>query len=199
MLHMLILSNVAVGAQTMASESKSGGTVIIKKYANRRLYNTSTSSYITLDHLAQMVKDNVDFQVIDAKTGADLTHAILTQIIMEEESAGEQMLPTNFLRQLISMYGNSMQAFLPGYLEASMEHFRENQAKMRKAIEESIGANPLAQIAQRNMEMFKAAAAAFVPGAATKDESAPVAEGDDLDVLRKQMADMQKKLDELSK
>lgn len=199
MLHMLILSDVAVGAQTMASESKSSGTVIIKKYANRRLYNTSTSSYITLDHLAQMVKDNVDFQVIDAKTGADLTHAILTQIIMEEESAGEQMLPTNFLRQLISMYGNSMQAFLPGYLEASMEHFRENQAKMRKAIEESIGANPLAQIAQRNMEMFKAAAAAFVPGSAAKDETAPVAEGDDLDVLRKQMADMQKKLDELSK
>lgn len=183
----------------MANDSKNGGTVIIKKYANRRLYNTSTSSYITLDHLAQMVKDNVDFQVIDAKTGADLTHAILTQIIMEEESTGEQMLPTNFLRQLISMYGNSMQAFLPGYLEASMEHFRENQAKMRKAIEDSIGSNPLAQLAQRNMEMFKAAAAAFVPGAVAKEEQAPAAEGDDLDSLRKQMADMQKKLDQLAR
>ena len=97
------------------------------------------------------------------------------------------------------MYGNSMQAFLPGYLEASMEHFRENQAKMRKAIEESIGANPLAQIAQRNMEMFKAAAAAFVPGAVAKDEAASAAETDDLDGLRKQMAEMQKKLDQLSK
>ncbi|ABD26391.1 Polyhydroxyalkanoate synthesis repressor PhaR [Novosphingobium aromaticivorans DSM 12444] len=189
-----------MGAHVMANEGKSGGTVIIKKYANRRLYNTSTSSYITLDHLAQMVKDNVDFQVIDAKTGADLTHAILTQIIMEEEAAGEQMLPTNFLRQLISMYGNSMQALLPGYLEASMDHFRENQVKLRKAIEDSIGANPLAQLAQRNMEMFKAAAAAFVPGAVQRDDAKPEpAEADDLDVLRKQMAEMQKKLDQLSK
>ncbi|MCX7282636.1 MAG: polyhydroxyalkanoate synthesis repressor PhaR [Novosphingobium sp.] len=183
----------------MASESKNGGTVIIKKYANRRLYNTSTSSYITLDHLAQMVKENVDFKVMDAKTGADLTHAILTQIIMDEEAAGEQMLPTNFLRQLISMYGNSMQAFLPSYLEASMDHFRENQVKMRKAIEESLGANPLAQIAQRNMEMFKAAAAAFVPATqGTVEPETPAADVDDLDALRKQMAEMQKKLDQLS-
>ena len=184
----------------MAQQAKDGEAVIIKKYANRRLYNTSTSSYITLDHLAQMVKDNVDFQVIDAKTGADLTHTILTQIIMEEESAGEQMLPTNFLRQLISMYGNSMQSLLPGYLEASMEHFRENQLKLRKAIEDSIGSNPLAQIAQRNMEMFKAAAAAFAPtGSAARDEAKPADEADELDALRKQMADMQKKLDQLVK
>ncbi len=185
----------------MANQFKDGDTVIIKKYANRRLYNTRTSSYITLDHLAQMVKENVEFQVIDAKTGADLTHTILTQIIMEEESTGEQMLPTNFLRQLISMYGNSMQSLLPGYLEASMEHFRENQNKLRKAIEESIGANPLAQIAQRNMEMFKAAAAAFVPGAAGATDEKPVAavaDGDELAVLRNQMAEMQKKLDQLS-
>lgn len=183
----------------MASEKETDGVVIIKKYANRRLYNTRNSSYITLDHLAQMVKDNVDFQVIDAKTGNDLTHSILAQIIMEEESAGEQMLPTNFLRQLISMYGNSMQALLPGYLEASMDYFRENQAKMRKAIEESIGVNPLAQIAQRNMEMFTAAAAAFVPQAG-KSESAAKPEGSgELQALRKQMAEMQKKLDELGK
>jgi polyhydroxyalkanoate synthesis repressor PhaR len=120
----------------MANQAKDGDTVIIKKYANRRLYNTRTSSYITLDHLAQMVKENVEFKVIDAKSGADLTHSILTQIIMEEEAGGEQMLPTNFLRQLIAMYGNSMQALLPGYLEASMEHFRENQNKLRKAIED---------------------------------------------------------------
>ncbi|MBB3861175.1 polyhydroxyalkanoate synthesis repressor PhaR [Novosphingobium hassiacum] len=182
----------------MASEAKAGEVVTIKKYANRRLYNTSTSSYITLDHLAQMVKDNVDFKVIDAKTGADLTHAILTQIIMDEEAAGEQMLPTNFLRQLIGMYGNSMQAFLPSYLEASMDHFRDNQAKMRKAIEESIGSNPLAQIAQRNMEMFKAAAAAFVPGAVAKDEDKPASETSELDALREQMAEMKRKLDQLS-
>ncbi|MBC7492808.1 MAG: polyhydroxyalkanoate synthesis repressor PhaR [Novosphingobium sp.] len=188
----------------MAKIHKTDDIVIIKKYANRRLYNTHSSSYITLEHLAQMVKDNVEFKVLDAKTGADLTHTILTQIIMEEESTGEQMLPTNFLRQLIGMYGNSMQAMLPSYLEASMEHFRENQAKLRKAIEDSIGANPLAQLAQRNLEMFKAAATAFVPGAA--GNTAPVAPpadrpagGDDeIALLRQQMAAMQKKLDELA-
>jgi polyhydroxyalkanoate synthesis repressor PhaR len=185
----------------MAQHAKDGETVIIKKYANRRLYNTRTSSYITLDHLAQMVKENTDFKVIDAKSGSDLTHTILTQIIMEEEQHGEQMLPTNFLRQLISMYGNSMQALLPSYLEASMDHFRENQNKLRKAIEDSIGANPLAQIAQRNMEMFKAAAAAFVPGASTgaADTKPAPADASELDVLRQQMADMQKKLDQLSR
>ena len=184
----------------MAHTAKDGETVIIKKYANRRLYNTRTSSYITLDHLAQMVKENTDFQVIDAKTGADLTHTILTQIIMDEEAGGSQMLPTNFLRQLISMYGNSMQSLLPGYLEASMEHFRENQVKLRKSIEESIGANPLAQIAQRNMEIFKAAATAFVPGATTAAaEKAPAAEGDELSTLRHQVEEMQKKLDKLVK
>jgi polyhydroxyalkanoate synthesis repressor PhaR len=187
----------------MANAANDGDTVIIKKYANRRLYNTRTSSYITLDHLAQMVKENIEFKVLDAKTGSDLTHTILTQIIMEEEASGEQMLPTNFLRQLIAMYGNSMQALLPGYLEASMEHFRENQAKLRKAIEDSIGANPLAQIAQRNMELFKAATAAFVPGAvqaaeAERNGAAVAPAEDELAVLRKQMADMQKKLDQLA-
>ena len=189
----------------MAKIHKTDDLVIIKKYANRRLYNTHSSSYITLEHLAQMVKDNVEFKVLDAKTGADLTHTILTQIIMEEEATGEQMLPTNFLRQLIGMYGNSMQAMLPSYLEASMEHFRENQAKLRKAIEDSIGANPLAQLAQRNLEMFKAAATAFVPGAGAHTGTAtavaqPAAAADDeISLLRQQMADMQKKLDTLAK
>ena len=199
----------------MAKIHKTDDIVIIKKYANRRLYNTHSSSYITLEHLAQMVKDNVEFKVLDAKTGADLTHTILTQIIMEEEATGEQMLPTNFLRQLIGMYGNSMQGMLPSYLEASMEHFRENQAKLRKAIEDSIGANPLAQLAQRNLEMFKAAATAFVPGAGAHTGAAAaageravaeptvaeraVAGGDEISLLRQQMADMQKKLDALAK
>jgi len=185
------------------AKAKDGECVIIKKYANRRLYNTRTSSYITLDHLAQMVKENIEFKVLDAKTGADLTHTIPTQIIMEEEASGEQMLPTNFLRQLISRYGNSMQALLPGYLEASMGHFRENQAKLRKAIEDSIGANPLAQIAQRNMNLFKAATAAFVPGAMqqtdTEKSTGPAPSSDDeLAALRRQMAEMQKKLDQLA-
>ena len=184
------------------AESKQGGgeAVVIKKYANRRLYNTRSSSYITLDHLAKMTRDEVEFKVIDAKTGADITHSILTQIIMDEEAGGEQMLPTSFLRQLIAMYGNSMQALVPSYLEASMEHFRENQAKLRKAIEESIGANPLAQLAQRNVEMFKAAATAFVPGAkATTKDSGSKDAGDEIAALRAQMAEMQKKLDALGK
>jgi polyhydroxyalkanoate synthesis repressor PhaR len=176
------------------AEGKHAGDepIVIKKYANRRLYNTRSSSYITLEHLAKMTRDEVAFKVIDAKTGADITHQILTQIIMDEEAGGESMLPTSFLRQLIAMYGNSMQALLPGYLEASMDHFRENQAKLKKAIEDSIGANPLAQLAQRNMEMFKAAATAFVPGAKP-------AASDEIAALKAQMAEMQKKLDALGK
>ncbi|MFM6932143.1 MAG: polyhydroxyalkanoate synthesis repressor PhaR [Novosphingobium sp.] len=187
---------------------KDGDCVIIKKYANRRLYNTQSSSYITLDHLAQMVRENVDFKVVDAKTGDDITHQILTQIIMDEEASGEQMLPVNFLRQLISMYGNSMQGLVPHYLEASMDNFRDNQQKLRSAFEESFGNNPLAKIAQQNLEMFKAATAAFMPGAmqqgaageaeAAAEPSAETAD-DELSTLRAQMAAMQKKLDSLGK
>lgn len=180
---------------------KSGETVIIKKYANRRLYNTRSSSYITLEHLAKMTRDNVDYKVLDAKTGADITHQILTQIIMEEESSGEQMLPVSFLRQLISMYGNSMQSLIPHYLEASMENFRANQAKLHKAFEDSLGNNPLARLAEQNMAMFKAAAAAFMPGAETPPASpTPTASAtDELAELREQMAAIQKKLDNLGR
>ncbi|MBA4162726.1 MAG: polyhydroxyalkanoate synthesis repressor PhaR [Novosphingobium sp.] len=178
-----------------------GETVIIKKYANRRLYNTKSSSYITLDHLAKMTREGVDFKVVDAKTGADITHQILTQIIMEEETVrGEQMLPVNFLRQLIGMYGNSMQGLVPHYLEASMEQFRSNQAKLREAFESSLAGNPLAKLAQQNLAIFKAAASAFVPGL-TDDKNAPAAksESDEIAALRKQMAEMQAKLDKLGK
>ena len=177
-----------------------GETVIIKKYANRRLYNTKSSSYITLDHLAKMTREGVDFKVLDAKTGADITHQILTQIIMEEETVrGEQMLPVNFLRQLISMYGNSMQGLVPHYLEASMENFRSNQAKLREAFEASLGANPLAKLAQQNLAMFKAAASAFVPGLGEEKAAPAKDESDEIAALRKQMAEMQAKLDKLGK
>ena len=111
------------------SAGKDDDTVIIKKYANRRLYNTRSSSYITLDHLAKMTREGVEFKVLDAKTGADITHQILTQIIMDEEASGEQMLPVSFLRDLIRMYGNSMQSLVPHYLEASMTNFRANQSQ----------------------------------------------------------------------
>jgi polyhydroxyalkanoate synthesis repressor PhaR len=192
----------------MADEaSKNDDTVIIKKYANRRLYNTRSSSYITLDHLSKMTRDGTDYKVLDAKTGADITHTILTQIIMEEESSGEHMLPVNFLRQLISMYGNSMQSLIPHYLEASMENFRANQAKLHKTFEDSLGNNPLARLAEQNMAMFRAAAAAFMPGAEKGDAAGTAAAegtdggeaGDELAKLREQMAEMQKKLDSLGR
>jgi polyhydroxyalkanoate synthesis repressor PhaR len=184
-------------------------TVIIKKYANRRLYNTQSSSYITLDHLAKMTREGIEFRVLDAKTGAEITHQILTQIIMEEEASGEQMLPVNFLRQLIGMYGNSMQGLVPHFLEASMDQFRANQLKLRKAFEDSLESNPLARLAQQNIAMFQAAAAAFMPpeGEAPKAEaekSTPAPEPvvdtrGELDALREQMLMMQKKLEQLGK
>lgn len=185
----------------MGRNSTAGdGPVIVKKYANRRLYNTSTSSYITLEDLAVMVRDDVEFQVLDAKTGDDITHSILTQIIMDEEANGEQMLPVNFLRQLISMYGNSMQAMMPSYLEASMENFRENQSKIREAFEKGISNTPLAKIHETNMAMMRAAADVFMPGSNAR-KSKPSEESSDGEIaaLREQMAAMQKKLDELDK
>ena len=184
----------------MAEKSGDEDIVVIKKYANRRLYNTRSSSYITLDHLSKMTREGIDFKVVDAKTGTDITHQILTQIIMEEEaSGGEQILPVNFLRQLIGMYGNSMQSLLPHYLEASMEHFRENQLKLRKAFEESLGNNPLAKIAQQNMEMFKAATAAFIPGAEPAGDKPVEKSSDELAALKSQMEEIQRKLDSLGK
>ena len=192
----------------MTQKKRDDGVIVIKKYANRRLYNTDSSSYITLDHLAQMTRDNVDFQVVDAKSGKDITHQILTQIIMDEESGGSQMLPVSFLRDLISMYGNSMQSMIPHYLEMSMQHFRDNQVKMREAFEESIGSNPLAKLAQQNMAMFKAATEAFMPGTQTSgdadgkaaEQSEPKSssgKAEDMEMLRRQMAEMQSRLDKL--
>ena len=182
----------------MAEKQAGGDPIIIKKYANRRLYNTQSSSYITLDDLSKMTREGVDFQVLDAKTGADITHQILTQIIMEEESSGEQMLPIGFLRQLISMYGNSMQAMMPQYLEASMENFRANQQKLQDAWKASMDPQAFARLAETNMAMFKAAASAFMPKDEAKPTPAPKPSSE-LDALREQMAAMQKKLDELGK
>jgi polyhydroxyalkanoate synthesis repressor PhaR len=187
--------------RSKAASGAAGETVIIKKYANRRLYNTASSSYITLEDLARMVRENVEFKVLDAKTGDDITHSILTQIIMDEEAnGGQQMLPVSFLRQLIGMYGNSMQALMPSYLEASMANFRDNQSKIREAFEKGLTSNPFTAIHETNMAMMRVAADVFLPGKAkAKDKpAAPVAETrDELAVLREQMAAMQKKLDEL--
>lgn len=190
-----------LGRRMSKKSTNSDGPTIVKKYANRRLYNTSSSSYITLDDLAGMVRDDVEFQVLDAKSGDDITHSILTQIIMDEESHGEQMLPVSFLRELIGMYGNSMQAMMPSYLEASMKNFRENQSKIREAFEMGFSNTPLAKIHETNMAMMQAAADAFMPGRSskTKESAAPEASDDELSALREQMAAMQKKLDQLGK
>ena len=190
----------------MAKSSEGSGTVIIKKYANRRLYNTESSSYITLEHLAQMTRDGRDFKVIDAKTEEDITHNILTQIIMEEENRGQTMLPVSFLRQLISLYGDSMQAMVPQYLEASMEAFRRNQSQFRQAIEGTFAGGPFAEIARRNMDMFEAAAAAFkatgglpgaAPGTPPSAAASPASKEDELAALKEQLAGLQDKLNKL--
>ena len=192
---------------TAQAGEENAGPITIKKYANRRLYNTSSSSYITLEDLATMVRQNIDFQVLDAKSGDDITHSILTQIIMDEEANGGQMLPVSFLRQLIGMYGNSMQNLMPSYLEASMNNFRQNQANIRDAFEKGMSAGPLAAIHETNMAMMRAAADTFIPGnkprgaerrPVSRPSEAPAAETE-IDTLKEQMAAMQKKLDELSK
>jgi polyhydroxyalkanoate synthesis repressor PhaR len=187
----------------MADDKAAGpDPTIIKKYANRRLYNTQSSSYITLDDLSRMTREGIDFQVLDAKTGADITHQILTQIIMEEEVRGEQMLPISFLRQLISMYGNSMQALMPQYPEATMDNFRANQRKLQDTWKSSMTPEAFAQLAESNMKMFQAAASAFMPGGKPADPPPPkpaATSNDDLEALREQMAEMQRKLDELRK
>lgn len=135
--------------------------VIIKKYANRRLYDTESSSYITLDHLSAMTRAGREFKVVDAKTGDDITHNVLTQIIMEEENRGTTLLPVSFLRQIISMYGDQMQAMVPHYLEASMEAFRRNQEQFRNALQGMMsgsgGESPFEALARQNMAMMKAA------------------------------------------
>ncbi len=141
--------------------------VVIKKYANRRLYNTATSAYVTLEHLSQMVKDKTDFVVYDAKTGDEITRSVLTQIIFEEESKGGQtLLPIPFLRQLISFYGDSLQGVVPQYLEMSMTQFARNQEEMRRYLQNAFGFNPFQQfesMGKQNMAMFENAMRMFNP------------------------------------
>ena len=141
--------------------------VVIKKYANRRLYNTATSAYVTLDHLSQMVKEKTDFVVYDAKTGDDITRPVLTQIIVEEENKGGQtLLPIPFLRQLISFYGDSLQGVVPQYLEMSMTQFARNQEQMRRYMQNAFGFNPFQQfesMGKQNMAMFERAMRMFNP------------------------------------
>jgi polyhydroxyalkanoate synthesis repressor PhaR len=198
--------------------------VTIKKYANRRLYNTGTSSYVTLEDLASMVKAGEDFVVYDAKTGEDITRSVLAQIIFEQENKeGQNLLPINFLRQLIRFYGDSMQMLVPRYLEASIESFTREQEKFRQQLTQAFGSapfganafGPLEDQVRRNMEMFQRAFAMFTPFAKREAQNAETEKSarsghaatggsggtsggsDEIDTLKRQMEEMQKRLDRL--
>jgi len=198
--------------------------VVIKKYANRRLYNTATSAYVTLDHLSQMVKEKIDFVVYDAKTGEDITRSVLTQIIVEEESKGQTLLPIPFLRQLISFYGDSLQGVVPQYLEMSMTQFARNQEQMRSYMQNAFGFNPFQQfesMGKQNMAMCEKAMRMFNPFNAGQNpqasQNAPPANGsaepprpqaapaappekdDAIDDLKRKLDELQGQLAELSK
>ncbi|WP_426027044.1 polyhydroxyalkanoate synthesis repressor PhaR [Brevundimonas sp. TWP2-3-4b2] len=194
-------------------KSGPGETVVIKKYANRRLYNTATSAYVTLEDLAKMVREGTEFVVYDAKSNDDLTRQILTQIIFEEESRGEALLPVQFLRQLIGFYGGQMQGVLPSYLEMSLDNFSRQQEQIRGQFSKAFGATPGAglmdEAVKRNMTMFSDAMkmwpgfGALTPGAmaaataATEPRTPPAA--DPLADMRRQMDEMRSQIDKLSK
>ncbi len=215
------------GDAVAGSEKSSAGDsaekpekIVIKKYANRRLYNTAKSSYVTLDDLSKMVRAGQDFAVYDAKTGDDITRSVLTQIIFEEEAKGQSMLPTKFLRQIISLYGDTLQGVVPSYLEASMETFAQNQERMRQ----SFGGNPAVAnfetMARSNMEWFEQAMRMFSPfgagagtgaGAGGKSSEAPAEPepaqdeepaadlSQDLGQLQRQLGEMQAQLERLTR
>jgi polyhydroxyalkanoate synthesis repressor PhaR len=185
--------------------------ITIKKYANRRLYNTGTSTYVTLEDLATMVKDGEDFVVYDAKSGEDITRSVLAQIIFEQENKeGQNLLPINFLRQLIRFYGDSMQMLVPRYLEVSLESLTKEQEKFRQQMAQAFGVGsfgPLEDQVRRNMEMFEKAFSMFTPfarpgGAGGKEPAAPGETGGkspaDFDEMKRQLEEMQKRLDRMA-
>ena len=190
--------------------AKSDEPITIKKYANRRLYNTGTSTYVTLEDLALMVKAGEDFVVFDAKTNEDITRSVLTQIIFEQENkeGGQNLLPINFLRQLIRFYGDSMQMMVPRYLEVSIDSLTREQTKFREQISTAFGMGGFGAIEEqvrRNMEMFERAFAMFVPfarregqAAAEADKSKEKAPGGELDDMKRKLEDMQKRIDQLT-
>jgi polyhydroxyalkanoate synthesis repressor PhaR len=193
---------------------RGGDTVIIKKYANRRLYNTATSAYVTLDDLARMVREGVEFQVFDARSNEELTRQVLTQIIFEEETRGEALLPVQFLRQLIGFYGGKMQGVLPSYLEVSLDSFARQQEQFQSQMTRAFAAAPggalLEEAAKRNVAMFQEAMRMFTPFgyARAGGEAAPAGDvtpaaprgGDEtLAEMRREMDEMRDRLDRLSR
>ncbi|MDB5546676.1 MAG: polyhydroxyalkanoate synthesis repressor PhaR [Tardiphaga sp.] len=195
--------------------AKTDQPTTIKKYANRRLYNTGTSTYVTLEDLAAMVKIGEDFLVYDAKTGDDITRSVLAQIIFEQENkAGQNLLPTTFLRQLIRFYGDSMQMVVPKYLEQSIDSLTREQEKFRKQMTNTFSMTPFAPLEEhvrRNMELFQQTFSMFKPfvpprsgHAAAEPDKVAASEvthdgGDDINDLRRQMKDMQDRLERMSK
>ena len=173
--------------------------VVIKKYANRRLYNTESSSYVTLDHLSQMVKQGTSFEVHDARTGDDITHSVLTQIIFEEEAKGQNLLPIAFLRQIIRLYGDPMQVFVPGYLDLAMETFTKNEDEMRRRIASAFGGGQevVEHLARQNMAVFERAMQMFTPQMVEELPPPPVATND-LSELKSEIEEMRRQLTELS-
>ncbi len=165
--------------------------VTIKKYANRRLYDTGSSSYITLDRLAAMIREGRDFEVIDAKSGEDITHQVLTQIIVDEEARGTTMLPVNFLRQLIGMYGGKTQGMVPPFLEAAMDAFQKQQS----AVAGALGTNVFADLAKRNMAMFGDPAQIFAAKGAARPDAGEAA--DEIAKLKAELAALQARVDKL--
>ncbi|MGE3769519.1 MAG: polyhydroxyalkanoate synthesis repressor PhaR [Bdellovibrionales bacterium] len=167
--------------------------VIIKKYANRRLYNTASSTYVTLETLAEMVRDNIDFIVYDAKSGEDLTRSVLTQIIVEQEAKGTNLLPIGFLRQLISMYGGNMQWAVPGYLDEMMKHFGEQQKQLQSTFQQSFGklfppGSPMEAISKQNMALFEQMAGFFMPFKQANDKERE----ETLNALKQKMSSMER-------
>ncbi len=192
--------------------AKDKSPTTIKKYANRRLYNTGTSTYVTLEDLAAMLKSDEDFVVVDAKTGEDITRSVLTQIIFEQESKGHNLLPIAFLRQLIRFYGNSIQNLIPTYLDFSINSLVRDQEKLRQQMAGAFGPNAALDVigdqVRRNTEMFEQAMRMFLPFGAGERPAAPRAgeekskppgsDTGDIDALRRQLDEMQKRLDKLS-
>jgi polyhydroxyalkanoate synthesis repressor PhaR len=186
--------------------AKTDQPVTIKKYANRRLYNTGTSTYVTLEDLASMVKKGEDFVVYDAKTSEEITRSVLAQIIFEQENKeGQNLLPITFLRQLIRFYGDSMQMLVPRYLEVSIDSLTREQSKFRDQLAQAFGTGPFGALedqVRRNMEMFERAFAMFAPfvrrEALNAEADKALASGGEIDDLKRQLGEMQKRLDRLS-
>jgi polyhydroxyalkanoate synthesis repressor PhaR len=188
---------------TMAAEAKEKEPITIKKYANRRLYNTGTSTYVTLEDLAVMVKTGEDFVVFDAKTSEDITRSVLAQIIFEQENKeGQSLLPIAFLRQLIRFYGDSMQMLVPRFLEQSMQSLTSQQGKFREQMAQAFGVGGFGTLedqVRRNMEMFEKTFAMFAPFARGQAKAAAdkPSSDSDIDELKQKLDDMQKRLDKL--